>query len=67
MPDSQTQAINENIARTRRQSAREARAARAARAIEFAERERRTIRAHELAEKITELEDALRGLRPQQQ
>ena len=67
---SRTQVINENIARTRTQSAREARAARAesraARAIEFAERERRTIRSRELAAKINELEDALRVLRPLQ-
>ena len=71
MPDSsRTQAINENIALTRTQIAREARAARAesraARAIEFAERERRSIRASELAAKINELEDALRILRPLQ-
>ena len=71
MPDTiRTQAINENVARTQTQNAREARAARAesraARAIEFAERERRTIRSRELAEKITELEDALRVLKPLQ-
>ena len=67
---SRTQVINENVALTRTQIAREARAARAqsraARAIEFAERERRTIRARELAASINELEDALRGLRPLQ-
>ena len=70
MPDSQTQAINENVALNRTQIAREARAARAqsraARAIEFAERERRTIRSRELAASINELEDALRVLRPLQ-
>ena len=52
---------------SRTQTAREARAeSRAARAIEFAERERRSIRASELAAKINELEDALRILRPLQ-
>ena len=60
--------INENIAITRRQNASEARSARAqartARAIEFAERERRTIRARELATNIAELRDRLRVLRP---
>ena len=71
MPDTgRTQAINENVALNRTRIAREARAARAAsraaRAIEFAERERRTIRSRELAEKITELEDALRVLKPLQ-
>ena len=72
MPDpSRTPAINENIARTRRQNASEARSARAqsrtARAIEFAERERRDIRARELAENINELRERLRVLRPQRQ
>ena len=70
MPDSQTQAINENVALNRTQIAREARAARAqsraARAIEFAERERRTIRSRELAASINELEDSLRVLKPLQ-
>ena len=60
--------INENIAITRRQNASEARSARAqartARAIEFAERERRTIRARELAASINELRDRLRVLWP---
>ena len=72
MPDpSRTPAINENIARTRIQNASEARSARAqsrtARAIEFAERERRDIRARELAENINELRERLRVLRPQRQ
>lgn len=69
MPDTgRTQAINENVPLTRTQNARDARAqSRAARAIEFAERERRSIRARELAASINELEDALRVLRPQQQ
>ena len=71
MPDtSRTQAINENVAQTRTQIAREARAARAesraARAIEFAERERHTIRARELAASINDLEDSLRVLKPLQ-
>ena len=60
--------INENEAITRRQNASEARSARAqartARAIEFAERERRTIRARELAANIAELRDRLRVLWP---
>ena len=55
---------------SRTQIAREARAARAqsraARAIEFAERERRTIRSRELAASINELEDSLRVLKPLQ-
>ena len=63
--------INENIAITRRQNASEARSARAqartARAIEFAERERRDIRARELAASINELRERLRVLRPQRQ
>ena len=76
MPDpSQTQAINENIALTRRQIASEARTARAesraeARrilAIQAEERERRTIRARELATSINELRERLRVLRPQRQ
>ena len=71
MPDtSRTQDINETVALTRTQIAREARAARAesraARAIEFAERERRNIRARELAASINELEDSLRVLKPLQ-
>ena len=72
MPDpSRTQAINENVAITRRQIASEARSARVqsrtARAIEFAERERRDARARELAASINELRERLRVLRPQRQ
>ena len=76
MPDpSQTQAINENVALTRRQIASEARTARAqarteARrilAIQAEERETRTIRARELASSINELRERLRVLRPQRQ
>ena len=76
MPDpSRTQAINENVAITRRQIASEARSARAeARtesrriiAIQAQERERRDARAHELAASINELRDRLRVLRPQRQ
>ena len=73
MPDTSRtiNTINENIAITRRQIASEARSARAqsrtARAIEFAERERRNARAHELAASINELRERLRVLRPQRQ
>ena len=76
MPDpSRTQAINESEALTRRQLASEARTARAeARAesrrilaIQAEERERRTIRARELATSINELRERLRVLRPQRQ
>ena len=72
MPDtSRTQAINENVAITRRQIASEARSARAqsrtARAIQAEERERRDIRARELAASINELRERLRVLRPQRQ
>ena len=76
MPDpSRTQAINESEALTRRQIASEARTARAqarteARrilAIQAEERERRTIRARELATSINELRERLRVLRPQRQ
>ena len=76
MPDpSRIQAINENLATTRRQIASEARAARAqARtesrriiAIQAEERERRAIRAHELATNIAELRERLRVLRPRRQ
>ena len=79
MPDnSRTQAINENEAITQSQIANEARLARTqarsaraqsrtARAIEFAERERRDIRARELATSINELRERLRVLRPQRQ
>ena len=72
MPDpSRTQAINENVAITRRQIASEARSARAeartVRAIQAEERERRTIRARELAASINELRERLRVLRPQRQ
>ena len=70
MPDN-SRTINENVAITRRQIASEARSARAqsrtARAIEFAERERRDIRARELATSINELRERLRVLRPQRQ
>ena len=67
--------INENEALTRRQIASEARTARAeARAearrimsIQAEERERRTIRARELATSINELRERLRVLRPQRQ
>ena len=67
--------INENIALTRRQIASEARTARAeSRAesrrimsIQAEERERRTIRARELATSINELKDRLRVLRPRRQ
>ena len=67
--------INENIALTRRQIASEARTARAesrteARriiAIQAEERERRTIRARELATSINELRERLRVLRPRRQ
>ena len=67
--------INESIALTRRQIASEARTARAeARAesirimaIQAEERERRTIRARELATSINELRERLRVLRPQRQ
>ena len=76
MPDpSRTQAINESEALTRRQLASEARTARAeARAesrrilaIQAEERERRTIRARELAENINELRERLRDLWPKRQ
>ena len=76
MPDtSRTQAINENVAITRRQIASEARSARAqARtesrrimAIQAEERERRDARARELAASINELRERLRVLRPQRQ
>ena len=73
MPDNSRtiNTINENVAITRRQIASEARSARAqsrtARAIEFAERERRDIRARELATSINELRERLRVLRPQRQ
>lgn len=76
MPDpSRTQATNESIGLTRRQIASEARTARAeARAesirimaIQAEERERRTIRARELATSINELRERLRVLRPQRQ
>ena len=67
--------INENEALTRRQIASEARTARAeARAesrrilaIQAEERERRAIRARELASSINELRERLRVLRPQRQ
>ena len=76
MPDpSRTQAINENVALTRRQIASEARSARAqARtesrriiAIQAEERERSDARAHELAASINELRERLRVLRPLRQ
>ena len=76
MPDpSRTQAINENVAITRRQNAIEARTARAQFraesrriiAIQAEERERRDIRARELAENINELRERLRVLRPLRQ
>ena len=76
MPDpSRTPGINENVAITRRQIASEARSARAqARtesrriiAIQAEERERRDIRAHELATNIDELRERLRVLRPLRQ
>ena len=76
MPDpSRTQASNENVAITRRQSASEARSARAQSraesrriiAIQAEERERRDIRARELAASINELRERLRVLRPQRQ
>ena len=73
MPDTSRtiNTINENVAIARRQNAIEARSARAqsrtARAIEFAERERRGIRARELAASINELRERLRVLRPQRQ
>ena len=70
--------INENEAITRRQIASEARSARSARAqareesrrilaIQAEERERRTIRARELATSINELRERLRVLRPLRQ
>ena len=76
MPDpSRTQAINESEALTRRQIASEARSARAQSraesrriiAIQAEERERRTIRARELATSINELRERLRVLRPLRQ
>ena len=76
MPDpSRTPGINENVAITRRQIASEARSARAqARtesrriiAIQAEERERRDIRARELATSINELRERLRVLRPLRQ
>ena len=76
MPDpSRTQASNENVALTRRQIASEARSARAESraesrriiAIQAEERERRDIRARELAASINELRERLRVLRPQRQ
>ena len=77
MPDN-SRTINENEAITQSQIANEARLARTqarsaraqsrtARAIEFAERERRDIRARELATSINELRERLRVLRPQRQ
>ena len=77
MPDT-SRTINENEAITQSQIANEARLARTqarsaraqsrtARAIEFAERERRDIRARELAASINELRERLRVLRPQRQ
>ena len=77
MPDN-SRTINENEAITQSQIANEARLARTqarsaraqsrtARAIEFAERERRDIRARELAASINELRERLRVLRPQRQ
>ena len=77
MPDT-SRTINENEAITQSQIANEARLARTqarsaraqsrtARAIEFAERERRDIRARELATSINELRERLRVLRPQRQ
>ena len=77
MPDN-SRTINENEAITQSQIANEARLARTqarsaraqsrtARAIEFAERERRGIRARELAANIDELRERLRVLRPQRQ
>ena len=76
MPDtSRTQTINDNVALTRRQIASEARSARAQSraesrriiAIQAEERERRTIRARELATSINELRERLRVLRPKRQ
>ena len=76
MPDtSRTQAINENVALTRRQIASETRTARAQSraesrriiAIQAEERERRDARARELAASINELRERLRVLRPQRQ
>ena len=76
MPDpSRTQAINENVAITRRQIASETRTARAQSraesrriiAIQAEERERRDARARELAASINELRERLRVLRPQRQ
>ena len=74
MPDT-SRTINENEALNLRQIASEARSARAqsraqsrtARAIQAEERERRDIRARELATRINELRDRLRDLRPQRQ
>ena len=77
MPDT-SRTINENEAITQSQIANEARLARTqarsaraqsrtARAIEFAERERRDIRARELAASINELRERLRVLRPLRQ
>ena len=76
MPDpSRTQAINENVALTRRQIASETRTTRAQSraesrriiAIQAEERERRDARARELAASINELRERLRVLRPQRQ
>ena len=77
MPDTSRtiNTINENEAITRRQIASEARSARAQSraesrrriAIQAEERERRDIRARELATRIYELRERLRVLRPQRQ